>query len=74
MHTVFKPPGGTLAAADVGAAGRRLSGAQVSGWCDHDWRLVHDEPQDPALHMALDEVLAREAARHPRQGIRKPPA
>jgi len=33
-----------------------------SGWRDHDWRFIRDEPQDPALHMALDEVLAREVA------------
>lgn len=33
-----------------------------SSWRDHDWRYVHEEPQDPALHMALDEVLAREVA------------
>ena len=35
---------------------------RASGWRDHEWRLVRDEPQDPALHMALDEVLAREVA------------
>jgi lipoate-protein ligase A len=35
---------------------------RASGWSDHDWRFVRDEPQDPALHMALDEVLAREVA------------
>lgn len=33
-----------------------------SGWTDHDWRFIRDEPQDPALHMALDEVLVREVA------------
>ncbi|MDO1529924.1 biotin/lipoate A/B protein ligase family protein [Fulvimonas sp. R45] len=26
-------------------------------WRDHDWQLLHDAPQAPALHMALDEVL-----------------
>ena len=35
---------------------------RASSWRDHDWQLVHEEPQDPALHMALDEVLAREVA------------
>ena len=29
---------------------------------DHDWQLVRDGPQDPALHMAIDEVLLREVA------------
>jgi lipoate---protein ligase len=36
--------------------------ARASAWREHDWRLVHEEPQDPALQMALDEVLAREVA------------
>jgi lipoate-protein ligase A len=35
---------------------------RASSWRDHDWRLVRDEPHEPALHMALDEVLAREVA------------
>jgi lipoate-protein ligase A len=26
-------------------------------WRDHDWHLVHDAPQAPVLHMALDEAL-----------------
>jgi lipoate-protein ligase A len=34
----------------------------ASGWRDHDWRLVREGPPAPALHMALDEVLAREVA------------
>jgi len=34
----------------------------ASGWRDHDWRFIREQPQDPALHMALDEVLAREVA------------
>jgi hypothetical protein len=56
MHGEYKPPGGKLVAADVEVAGG------ASGWHDHDWRFVREEPQDPALHMALDEVLAREVA------------
>jgi lipoate-protein ligase A len=36
--------------------------ARASDWRDHDWRFVREAPQDPALHMALDEVLAREVA------------
>lgn len=36
-------------------------------WHDHDWHLIHTEPQSPALHMALDEVLTHEvgAGRRP---------
>jgi lipoate-protein ligase A len=26
-------------------------------WRDHDWHLIHDAPQAPVLHMALDEAL-----------------
>ena len=33
--------------------------ARASDWRDHDWHLIREEPQSPALHMALDEVLAR---------------
>lgn len=28
----------------------------------YDWRLIHTGPQEPALHMALDEVLTLEVA------------
>ncbi len=28
-----------------------------SQWNDHDWQLIHEPPQPPALHMALDEVI-----------------
>lgn len=28
----------------------------------YGWRLIHTGPQEPALHMALDEVLTREVA------------
>jgi lipoate---protein ligase len=45
----------------VGIAVRRaLTGA--AGWRDYGWRLVHEAPQDPALHMAIDEVLTEEVA------------
>jgi lipoate-protein ligase A len=33
-----------------------------STWRDHAWQLVHDVPQSPSLHMALDEVLLDEVA------------
>nr|WP_253260734.1 lipoate--protein ligase family protein [Rhodanobacter glycinis] len=26
-------------------------------WHDHDWQLIHEAPQAPSLHMALDEAL-----------------
>lgn len=28
-----------------------------SHWHDHDWHLVHAEPQQPTLHMALDDLM-----------------
>jgi lipoate-protein ligase A len=31
-------------------------------WRDHAWKLVHVEPQAPALHMALDDVILDEVA------------
>src|SRR3546814_4046381 len=33
-----------------------------SDWRDHAWHLVHAEPQAPALHMALDEVMLDDVA------------
>lgn len=35
---------------------------RASDWSDHDWRLIHDGPQTPMMHMALDEVLAAEVS------------
>lgn len=35
---------------------------RATGWHDHDWRLIHVGPQEPALHMALDDVLTQEVA------------
>ena len=29
-------------------------------WSDHDWQLIHTQPQSPSLHMALDDVLTHE--------------
>ncbi|HVI26949.1 MAG TPA: biotin/lipoate A/B protein ligase family protein [Xanthomonadaceae bacterium] len=34
----------------------------LSSWRDHAWELVHEGPQAPALHMALDEVMLDEVA------------
>lgn len=31
-----------------------------SDWHDHDWQLIHEAPQSPSLHMALDDVLTHE--------------
>ncbi|MEW2356498.1 biotin/lipoate A/B protein ligase family protein [Spirillospora sp. NPDC029432] len=63
------PPGTVLlglTAEAVGIAVRRAV-AHASDWRDHEWRLIHDGPQEPALHMALDQVLAEEvgAGRRP---------
>ncbi|CAB3929036.1 lipoate--protein ligase family protein [Achromobacter insolitus] len=29
-------------------------------WNDYDWQLIHEGPQEPALHMALDAVITDE--------------
>ena len=33
-----------------------------SRWRDHDWHLVHAEPQAPAMHMALDDLMLDDVA------------
>ncbi|MBZ4318582.1 lipoate--protein ligase family protein [Streptomyces huiliensis] len=45
----------------VGVAVRRAL-ANATDWHHYDWQLIHDGPQSPALHMALDEVLTAEVA------------
>ncbi|EMF02062.1 lipoate--protein ligase family protein [Streptomyces mobaraensis NBRC 13819 = DSM 40847] len=45
----------------VGVAVRRAL-ANATDWHHYDWQLIHDGPQSPALHMALDEVLTTEVA------------
>ncbi|MEV5464535.1 biotin/lipoate A/B protein ligase family protein [Streptomyces griseoincarnatus] len=50
-----------LTAEGVGIAVRRAL-AHATDWTDYDWQLVHEGPQPPALHMALDEVLTAEVA------------
>ncbi|MFF7750740.1 biotin/lipoate A/B protein ligase family protein [Streptomyces sp. NPDC007971] len=50
-----------LTAEGVGIAVRRAL-AHATEWSDYDWQLVHMEPQAPALHMALDEVITTEVA------------
>ncbi|KAG0753353.1 hypothetical protein G6F22_021492 [Rhizopus arrhizus] len=29
-------------------------------WNDYDWQLLHEGPQEPSLHMALDAVITDE--------------
>ncbi|GAA2095557.1 biotin/lipoate A/B protein ligase family protein [Streptomyces albiaxialis] len=36
--------------------------AEATDWTDYDWQLIHERPQSPALHMALDQVLTEEVA------------
>lgn len=50
-----------LTAEGVGVAVRRAL-AHAGDWTDYDWQLIHEGPQPPALHMALDEVLTAEVA------------
>jgi lipoate-protein ligase A len=58
-------PAGTMmlgfSAEAVGIAVRRAL-THAADWRDYDWRLIHEGPQDPALHMAIDEVLTEEVA------------
>ncbi|MFG2475902.1 lipoate--protein ligase family protein [Streptomyces fagopyri] len=58
-------PAGTvmygLTSEGVGIAVRRAL-AHATDWTDYDWQLIHEGPQSPALHMALDEVLTTEVA------------
>ena len=53
-------PAGLCPGAVAVAIRRAVLGA--SDWRDHDWQLICDGPQDPPLHMAIDEVLLREVA------------
>ncbi len=53
-------PAGNCPRSVAVAVRRAVLGA--SDWRDHDWQLVREGPQDPALHMAIDEVLLREVA------------
>ncbi|NGO08899.1 lipoate--protein ligase family protein [Streptomyces sp. HC44] len=50
-----------LTSEGIGIAVRRAL-AHATDWTDYDWQLVHEGPQSPALHMALDEVLTAEVA------------
>ncbi|MFG3190093.1 lipoate--protein ligase family protein [Streptomyces omiyaensis] len=58
------PPGTRmygLTSEGVGVAVRRAL-AHATDWTDYDWQLIHEPPQPPALHMALDEVITAEVA------------
>lgn len=50
-----------LTSEGVGIAVRRAL-AHATDWTDYDSQLIHEGPQPPALHMALDEVLTAEVA------------
>lgn len=41
----------------VAIAARRALG-HATGWHDHAFEVIHDEPREPNLQMALDEVIA----------------
>jgi lipoate-protein ligase A len=60
-----RTPEGTVmlgfTAEDVGIAVRRAL-THAADWTAYDWHLIHEDPQPPALHMAIDEVLADEVA------------
>ncbi|MFD6296898.1 biotin/lipoate A/B protein ligase family protein [Streptomyces sp. NPDC060235] len=50
-----------LTAEGIAIAVRRAL-AHATDWTDYAWQLIHEGPQAPALHMALDEVLTAEVA------------
>lgn len=43
------------------AVRRALTGA--TSWTDHQWELLRDNPTEPAMQMALDEVIAEQVGR-----------
>jgi lipoate-protein ligase A len=53
---------------DSVAVAIRRSLSKASGWRDYDWSLVHAKAVSPAVHLALDEVLATEVG----GGLRQP--
>ncbi|WP_019549718.1 lipoate--protein ligase family protein [Streptomyces sulphureus] len=50
-----------ITAAGVAVAVRRAL-AEATDWTDYDWQVIHEAPQSPPLHMALDQVLTEEVA------------
>ncbi|PJI93231.1 lipoate--protein ligase family protein [Luteimicrobium subarcticum] len=53
-------------AESVAIAVRRALG-HASGWHDHVFEVVHEGPQNPAMHMALDQALAESVGRGERR-------
>ena len=43
----------------VAIAVRRALG-RATGWGDHTFEIVHEGPEEPAMHLALDQVLTEE--------------
>ena len=56
-----------FSAEGVAVAIRRALSAATS-WNDYDWQIVHSKAVSPAMHLALDEVLATEVG----DGVRGP--
>jgi lipoate---protein ligase len=54
--------------ADAVAVAVRRALGHASRWEDHEFELVHEGPESPAMHMALDQVLAEEVG----EGRRRP--
>jgi lipoate-protein ligase A len=58
------PPGTSMygfSAASVATAVRRAL-SRATSWTDHQWLLIHQPPEQPQWHMALDQVLLEEVA------------
>src|SRR6478752_5651502 len=43
----------------VAIAVRRALG-HATGWADHEFEIIHEGPEQPAMHLALDQVLTEE--------------
>ncbi|WP_182111574.1 MULTISPECIES: biotin/lipoate A/B protein ligase family protein [unclassified Actinotalea] len=54
--------------ADAVAVAVRRALGHASRWEDHEFEVVHEGPEQPAMHMALDQVLAEEVG----EGRRRP--
>src|SRR5690625_3457132 len=46
----------------IGIAVRRALGKATS-WHDHTFEVIHEDPVHPAIHVALDEVIANEVGK-----------
>ena len=40
-------------------------------WTDHDWRLVHAEPQPPGRHLVQHHVIQGHVQRHGIEVVRR---